>query len=199
MIKVSIVLAIGLLAESALRRHSASARHWILACTLACAALVPALELVAPQWTLPLDVPWLAGQAGDSSFAFGDTSAGGGVALRTGEARPAARCPRGRWRPRSARPGWRVPSSVWRFSASDWDGWRPSSGAQRRLLKERGAMRWPGWPAARCRRLSVCFKAPIPRSCSRGACGGRRSCSRRVRQTGRQSAFAPSSATNSRT
>jgi TonB family protein len=84
MIKVSLVLAMGLVAEALLRRHSASARHWILACALACAALVPAIELVAPHWTLPLDIPWLAGRAQDLSFTFGDTSADSGIAARTG-------------------------------------------------------------------------------------------------------------------
>jgi TonB family protein len=84
MIKVSIVLALGLVAESVLRRRSASARHWILACAFACAALVPTLEFVVPHWSAPLDIPWLAGRAEDSSFAFGDTSAGGGIAVRTG-------------------------------------------------------------------------------------------------------------------
>ena len=84
MIKVSIVLALGLVAESVLRRRSASARHWILACAIACAALVPAFEFVVPHWSAPLDIPCLGGRAGDPSFAFGDTSSGGGVAVRTG-------------------------------------------------------------------------------------------------------------------
>jgi len=85
MIKVSIVLALGLVAESVLRRRSASARHWILACALACAALVPVLEFVVPHWSVPLDIPWLGGRAQDLSFTFGDTSAGSGIAARTGE------------------------------------------------------------------------------------------------------------------
>jgi beta-lactamase regulating signal transducer with metallopeptidase domain len=84
MIKASIVLAMGLLAESVFRRHSASARHWTLACALVGATLVPALEFVVPHWNLPLDIPWLAGPAADSSFAFGDTSAGSGIAARAG-------------------------------------------------------------------------------------------------------------------
>ena len=84
MITVSIVLAVGLVVESALRRHSASARHLTLACAIACAALVPALGLVVPHWTLPLDIPWLGAGAADSSFTFGDTSAGGGIAGRAG-------------------------------------------------------------------------------------------------------------------
>jgi len=84
MIKMSIVVAMGLVADSVLRRRSASARHWILVCALACAALLPALELVVPRWTAPVDIPWLAGRTGDSSFAFGDTGAGSGVAARAG-------------------------------------------------------------------------------------------------------------------
>ena len=50
MIKVSLVLVMGLVAEFVFRRRSASARHWILVCALVCAALVPALELVVPRW-----------------------------------------------------------------------------------------------------------------------------------------------------
>jgi TonB family protein len=84
MIRVSIVLALGLVAEGVLRRRSASARHWILACALACAALVPVLELVVPHWSAPLDLPWLAGRAEDSSFSFGDISGSSGIAGRTG-------------------------------------------------------------------------------------------------------------------
>jgi len=82
MIRVSIVLAIGLIAESSLRRHSASARHWILACALTCAVVVPALGLVVPRWTSPIDIPWLASRAADSSLMFGDASSAGGIATR---------------------------------------------------------------------------------------------------------------------
>lgn len=82
MIKVSIVLVLGLAAESAFRRHSASVRHWILSCTLACAVLAPALGYVVPHWTVPVDISWLGGRAQDSAFIFGDTGDDGRAAAR---------------------------------------------------------------------------------------------------------------------
>jgi len=82
MIKVSIVLVLGLAAESVFRRRSASVRHWILACTLACGILTPALGYVLPQWTAPVDLPWLGGRAQDSAFIFGDTGDDGGTGVR---------------------------------------------------------------------------------------------------------------------
>lgn len=48
LIDASIVLALGLAATVALRRHSAALRHAILAITIVCASLMPALELVLP-------------------------------------------------------------------------------------------------------------------------------------------------------
>ncbi len=82
MIKVSLVLVLGLVAEFVFRRRSASARHWILVCALVCAALVPALELVAPRWVAQVDMPWLAGRVDDSVIVFGDTGDSGGIAPR---------------------------------------------------------------------------------------------------------------------
>lgn len=54
MIRVTLVLALGLAATMMLRRHSAALRHWVLAATIACAALMPLAESVAPAWHLPL-------------------------------------------------------------------------------------------------------------------------------------------------
>ena len=54
MIKVSLVLALGLLATMLLRRRSAALRHWVLAATILGAAGMPLAEAVAPAWRLPL-------------------------------------------------------------------------------------------------------------------------------------------------
>ncbi len=50
MIKVSLVILLALTVTALLRRRSAALRHWVLAAALACAAVLPALELVAPAW-----------------------------------------------------------------------------------------------------------------------------------------------------
>jgi hypothetical protein len=54
MIKVTLVVAFGLAAAMALRRQSAALRRWVLAATIAGAALMPFVEAVAPVWQLPL-------------------------------------------------------------------------------------------------------------------------------------------------
>jgi TonB family protein len=54
MSKVTFILAIGLAGTMALRRQSAALRHWVLAATIVCAALMPLVEIVAPDWRLPL-------------------------------------------------------------------------------------------------------------------------------------------------
>jgi beta-lactamase regulating signal transducer with metallopeptidase domain len=99
-IKASIVLALVLVAESVLRRRSAAVRHWVLACALVCAALMPVLELVAPRWSAPIDIPWLASRAGASSFAFGDTDSGRWAGASDAGASPAGTA--GSWTAASA-------------------------------------------------------------------------------------------------
>ncbi len=54
MMKVTLVLALGLAATLMLRRRSAALRHWVLAAAIACAALMPLAEAVAPAWQLGL-------------------------------------------------------------------------------------------------------------------------------------------------
>jgi len=56
-VDVTVILAVALLLTLALRRHSAALRHLVLACALLGTVLVPALELVGPEWSLPL-LPW---------------------------------------------------------------------------------------------------------------------------------------------
>ena len=58
-VDTSLVLAIGLIAAMALRRRSASLRHWVLVATMIAAALTPALELMLPPWRLAFAAPSL--------------------------------------------------------------------------------------------------------------------------------------------
>jgi TonB family protein len=53
-IKVTLVLLLGLAAATLARRRSAALRHWILAAAIACAVVMPLVELVAPAWRLPI-------------------------------------------------------------------------------------------------------------------------------------------------
>lgn len=61
MIGASAVVTAGLLATLLLRKQSAALRHWVLACALACAALVPILQPVVPTLEVPISVPWTSG------------------------------------------------------------------------------------------------------------------------------------------
>jgi TonB family protein len=86
MIRVTLVLALGLAAASVLRRRPAALRHWVLAATLVCAALLPLIEAVAPVWQLPLLPARAAGLA--PALTLGD--APGGQATSTTARAPAA-------------------------------------------------------------------------------------------------------------
>jgi beta-lactamase regulating signal transducer with metallopeptidase domain len=57
MIRVSLVLMAGLAVSAALRKQSAALKHWVLAATIVCAALTPALSAVVPEWPLRLSWP----------------------------------------------------------------------------------------------------------------------------------------------
>jgi TonB family protein len=57
-VKVSLVVAVALIASVSLRRSSAAVRHFVLAAALACAAATPALRLVVPAWQAAAG-PWL--------------------------------------------------------------------------------------------------------------------------------------------
>jgi TonB family protein len=72
-VKTSLILALGMLATTALRRRSAAVRHWILALTLVCAAAAPLVGSLTPSWTLPtFSAPTSAGgQAVDVSLGLG--------------------------------------------------------------------------------------------------------------------------------
>lgn len=83
MIKSALVLAIGLATTLACRRRSAAFRHWVLAATFACAALMPLIAVVAPAW----QVPWLRASQWPLAqpLALGDveSAAPAEVAVRT--------------------------------------------------------------------------------------------------------------------
>jgi beta-lactamase regulating signal transducer with metallopeptidase domain len=53
-VDATIVTALGLLVCAALRRRPAALRHMILAASLAAAAIAPALEVMLPNWELPV-------------------------------------------------------------------------------------------------------------------------------------------------
>jgi beta-lactamase regulating signal transducer with metallopeptidase domain len=53
-IKISLVIALGLLAAWLMRRRSAALRHWMLASAIAVALATPLLMGLAPSWTLPV-------------------------------------------------------------------------------------------------------------------------------------------------
>ena len=93
MIKVSLILLSGLLATSLFRGRSASTRHWVLAWAIACAAVVPALELVVPAWRTPFTAAWMASPASASRLVFGGDPSDAEAARRqseSGAAEPSA-------------------------------------------------------------------------------------------------------------
>ena len=53
-IKISLVVALGLLAAALLRRGSAAQRHWMLAASMAAALATPIMMGLAPSWSLPV-------------------------------------------------------------------------------------------------------------------------------------------------
>jgi TonB family protein len=56
-IKISLVVAIGLLAAWLFRRRSAALRHWLLAASMVGALATPLLIRLAPSWSLPVAAP----------------------------------------------------------------------------------------------------------------------------------------------
>src|SRR5712691_4536714 len=50
-IKISALMGLALAANGALGGRSAAVRHWVLASALFCAAVTPALIVVAPAWS----------------------------------------------------------------------------------------------------------------------------------------------------
>ena len=55
--KISLIVLGGLCAIVLLRHRSAALRHWVLAASVACAAMVPVLESALPVWRLPFAAP----------------------------------------------------------------------------------------------------------------------------------------------
>jgi hypothetical protein len=53
-LKGSVVVLAALVATALLRSRPAAVRHWLLACAVAGALFLPALELILPVWHLPL-------------------------------------------------------------------------------------------------------------------------------------------------
>lgn len=56
-IKISLVVALGLLSAWLLHRRSAALRHWLLAASMAAALATPLLMQFAPAWRVPVSAP----------------------------------------------------------------------------------------------------------------------------------------------
>jgi beta-lactamase regulating signal transducer with metallopeptidase domain len=54
-IKIALVIVVGLIAASALRRRPAALRHWMLATAIATALATPLMMRLAPSWSLPVE------------------------------------------------------------------------------------------------------------------------------------------------
>ena len=78
-IKISLVVALGLLAASVLHRRSAALRHWMLAASMAAALATPLLMQLAPAWTLPVFA-----RVAPADHSSGRPPANGGHAPRIG-------------------------------------------------------------------------------------------------------------------
>jgi beta-lactamase regulating signal transducer with metallopeptidase domain len=91
---LTIVIAVAFALAFALRRRSAALRHAVLAAAIAAGAALPALEIVIPQWELPI-AGWLdTTPAGGSTLRFTSTAppspAGASLPVETS---PLARMP----------------------------------------------------------------------------------------------------------
>lgn len=88
-VKAAVVVAAALIGAGLLHRRSAALRHWILAVGIACAALIPALHVVAPSWTLP--VVWNASSRSPAvapvSVPSGDAATGESASIRPASVR----------------------------------------------------------------------------------------------------------------
>jgi beta-lactamase regulating signal transducer with metallopeptidase domain len=67
-IKVSLIVLLALATTALLGKRSAAVRHWVLSATIACAAAMPALALIAPSWHVPFGA-LLAGRLESSAGA----------------------------------------------------------------------------------------------------------------------------------
>src|SRR5580692_2714538 len=52
--KVCLIVLAGLLSTQLFAKRSAALRHWVLATTMLCALLMPALEMLLPAWHVPV-------------------------------------------------------------------------------------------------------------------------------------------------
>ena len=75
--RIAIVLSLGLCVVSLMRRQAAATRHWTLAVTIACAAILPALGAIAPAWEWPGRGEPVAGSVAVVGTIYGPTDCGG--------------------------------------------------------------------------------------------------------------------------
>ena len=62
-LKTTAIFAMALGVLPLLHRRSAAVRHFVLTAAFVCAALVPALSVVAPAWRVSVPAPWLSADA----------------------------------------------------------------------------------------------------------------------------------------
>ena len=71
-LKVSLLVLVALATATLFRRRSAAMRHWILAVAFVAGLTVPALELLLPEWPVPLPSAWSSSAAGSSLRLISD-------------------------------------------------------------------------------------------------------------------------------
>jgi TonB family protein len=87
-VRVSVVLAVALVAATSMRGQSASLRHCLLSSAILLAALAPALAPVVPSWRVPgaISIPAVAIASSRSSDASPEPSANVAIVRREGAA-----------------------------------------------------------------------------------------------------------------
>jgi TonB family protein len=131
MIKVSLIVLAGLAAVRMLKSHSAATRHWILAVTLGCAAVVPLVESYVPAWEI-----WRP--------AAPSTSTSAGVVVNEVTLTVASKPIESRESIASARPGWTLD---WWHVRTVW--WLGAALGLLSLAVGLARLQWLAWKARR--------------------------------------------------
>jgi hypothetical protein len=121
----SVILAVGLLLDAALRRRAAALRHCVLAGAIAAAAVVVPLSLAVPSWEISLPSSRQAPPIQPEAHV---TAAVTRTAVPAAPAAPRGGAPLARW-PAS---GWPASSRLPRCSSPASPGWRGSRRAPSR-------------------------------------------------------------------
>ena len=79
-IKIALLTLAALAATTLLRRRSAAVRHWVLATTVFACVCIPPMELLLPEWPIPLPDGWSGSTVTSSITLGGDSAASPAVA-----------------------------------------------------------------------------------------------------------------------